>query len=59
MHQALVADRIGEDGGGVRGLSPLIILSEAMNRLANLQGASEPLNPIDHFDVIAGTGTGG
>lgn len=51
--------RLSVDGGGVRGLSSLLLLSEIMNRLRDLEGADQPLNLIDYFDVIAGTGTGG
>ncbi|KAG9087196.1 hypothetical protein FRC06_002686 [Ceratobasidium sp. 370] len=47
------------DGGGVRGLSALIILGALMERLQRILGLSEPPNPCDHFDLIAGTGTGG
>ncbi|CAE6455458.1 unnamed protein product [Rhizoctonia solani] len=48
------------DGGGIRGLSSLLLLKEVMARLQNLEGqGTEPVNPADWFDVIAGTGTGG
>jgi hypothetical protein len=40
-------------------MSSLILLNEAMERLKGLEGSKDPLNPADHFDVIAGTGTGG
>ncbi|KAL5637740.1 hypothetical protein ACGC1H_002111 [Rhizoctonia solani] len=46
------------DGGGVRGLSSLIILQEIMNRVAN-KNAGEKVHPYEYFDFIAGTGTGG
>ncbi|CAE6524223.1 unnamed protein product, partial [Rhizoctonia solani] len=46
------------DGGGVRGLSSLIILQEIMRRVGNAKGSAEA-QPHEHFDVIAGTGTGG
>ncbi|CAE6521936.1 unnamed protein product [Rhizoctonia solani] len=45
------------DGGGVRGLSSLIILQEMMLRIQNAYAIS--VDPHEHFDVIAGTGTGG
>ncbi|CAE6536450.1 unnamed protein product [Rhizoctonia solani] len=45
------------DGGGVRGLSSLLLLREVMSRIESLKG--EPVKPADWFDVIAGTGTGG
>ncbi|CAE6511106.1 unnamed protein product, partial [Rhizoctonia solani] len=44
------------DGGGIRGLSELILISETMNRLG---GGSKGFLPADYFDVIAGSGTGG
>ncbi|CAE6368910.1 unnamed protein product, partial [Rhizoctonia solani] len=45
------------DGGGVRGLSSLIILQEIMRRIQNKK--SGEVHPYEHFDIIAGTGTGG
>lgn len=50
---------MGKDGGGVRGLSSLMLLSEGMKRLERFEGVDKSLNPFDYFDVIAGTGTGG
>ncbi|KEP51233.1 kinesin light chain [Rhizoctonia solani 123E] len=46
------------DGGGVRGLSSLIILQEIMRRVENARGGVT-IHPHEYFDVIAGTGTGG
>ena len=43
------------DGGGVRGLSALMILKELMEK-AN---PDSPPKPCDYFDMIGGTGTGG
>ncbi|CAE7228307.1 unnamed protein product, partial [Rhizoctonia solani] len=45
------------DGGGVRGLSSLLILHEIMRRIRNAEAIN--LDPYEHFDIIAGTGTGG
>jgi len=52
------------DGGGVRGYSMLIILQELMHRtFVEIEGRApkrhEIPRPCDHFDLIAGTGTGG
>lgn len=52
------------DGGGVRGYSMLIILQELMHRtFVECEGRApkrhEIPKPCDHFDLIAGTGTGG
>jgi hypothetical protein len=52
------------DGGGVRGYSMLIILQELMHRtFVEVEGRApkrhEIPKPCDHFDLIAGTGTGG
>ncbi|CAE6386611.1 unnamed protein product [Rhizoctonia solani] len=48
------------DGGGARGLSSLVVLREIMHRINSKseQGVGL-LEPHQHFDVIAGTGTGG
>ena len=51
------------DGGGVRGLSSLILLRGLMERVAVAKGISSDNNvairPSDFFDLIIGTGTGG
>ncbi|CAE6492062.1 unnamed protein product [Rhizoctonia solani] len=47
------------DGGGVCGLSSLIVLKEVMNRLEGLRGDNMAPKPADCFDLIAGSGTGG
>ncbi|KAF7719453.1 Uncharacterized protein PECH_005264 [Penicillium ucsense] len=52
------------DGGGVRGYSMLIILQEIMYRTYVECEGKPPRRdqipkPCDHFDLIAGTGTGG
>ncbi|KAF2815263.1 FabD/lysophospholipase-like protein, partial [Mytilinidion resinicola] len=49
------------DGGGVRGLSSLLILQRIMHVLekkAGLEG-EQPPRPCEYFDIIAGTSTGG
>jgi patatin-like phospholipase/acyl hydrolase len=44
------------DGGGVRGLSSLLILQALLSQ----EGTSEPsLRPCDVFDLICGTSAGG
>ena len=43
------------DGGGVRGLSSLIILAQLM---ATINPDASP-KPCDYFDMIGGTSTGG
>lgn len=45
------------DGGGVRGLSPIIILKEIMKAVN--RGRASKLNPHEVFDLIGGTSTGG
>ncbi|KAI9836873.1 MAG: hypothetical protein M1819_001038 [Sarea resinae] len=52
------------DGGGVRGYSMLILLQELMHRTyVEIEGRAPRRDqipkPCDHFDLIAGTGTGG
>jgi patatin-like phospholipase/acyl hydrolase len=43
------------DGGGVRGLSSLIILEQLMETV----DPDSPPKPCDYFDMIGGTNTGG
>lgn len=47
------------DGGGVRGLSSLLILKDMMIQLNSEREDSEILKPCDVFDLIGGTSTGG
>ncbi|KAI9811554.1 MAG: hypothetical protein M1832_000864 [Thelocarpon impressellum] len=52
------------DGGGVRGYSMLILIQELMYRTyVEIEGKApkrhEIPKPCEHFDLIAGTGTGG
>lgn len=43
------------DGGGVRGLSALIILQQLMETI----DPENPPKPCDYFNMIGGTSTGG
>ena len=43
------------DGGGIRGLSSLIILKQLMETI----NPDSPPKPCDYFDMIGGTSTGG
>lgn len=43
------------DGGGIRGLSSLMILEQLMQSI----DPDDPTKPCDQFDMIAGTSTGG
>jgi patatin-like phospholipase/acyl hydrolase len=47
------------DGGGVRGLSSLLILQDIMEELQKTTGETGTLKPCEHFDLICGTSTGG
>ncbi|KAH0544762.1 hypothetical protein FGG08_001129 [Glutinoglossum americanum] len=47
----------GSDGGGVRGLSSLVILRSLLGQVQAVVGV--PLNPHDIFDLVVGTSTGG
>jgi patatin-like phospholipase/acyl hydrolase len=47
------------DGGGVRGLSALLILREIMEEIERQSGADATPLPCQHFDLIGGTSTGG
>ena len=58
------ANHVYPDGGGVRGYSMLILLQELMYRTyVECEGKAPRRDqipkPCDHFDLIAGTGTGG
>ncbi|KAI9678308.1 MAG: hypothetical protein M1817_006254 [Caeruleum heppii] len=47
------------DGGGIRGVSELIILQQLMLDIKRSQGLADPPKPSDVFDLIGGTSTGG
>ena len=47
------------DGGGIRGVSELLILDEIMKRLQFDMGLAELPKPCDFFHLIGGTSTGG
>ena len=47
------------DGGGVRGLSSLLILREVMEEIGRRAETREPPLPCQYFDLIGSTGTGG
>lgn len=47
------------DGGGVRGLSSLLILREIMEEIRRRIKAAEAPLPCEYFDLIGGTSTGG
>ncbi|KAI5816070.1 acyl transferase/acyl hydrolase/lysophospholipase [Pyronema omphalodes] len=47
------------DGGGIRGISELIILEEIMFRIQSELGLREIPRPYEYFDLIGGTSTGG
>ncbi|KAJ7697704.1 FabD/lysophospholipase-like protein [Mycena rosella] len=47
------------DGGGIRGLSSLLILQGIMYRIKVEKGLEAPPLPCEYFDLIGGTSTGG
>ena len=47
------------DGGGVRGLSSLLILREIMEDIEQQTDAANTPRPCEYFDLIGGTSTGG
>ncbi|KLU92430.1 hypothetical protein MAPG_11376, partial [Magnaporthiopsis poae ATCC 64411] len=47
------------DGGGIRGLSSLLILEHIMEDIRKKEGLPEVPRPCKRFDLIGGTSTGG
>ncbi|KAL2263401.1 hypothetical protein VTK26DRAFT_6943 [Humicola hyalothermophila] len=47
------------DGGGVRGVSSLVILDEIMMKIQEIYNLPETPKPCEFFHLIAGTSTGG
>ncbi|KAG6906944.1 hypothetical protein DXG01_011277 [Tephrocybe rancida] len=50
---------LAPDGGGIRGLSTLLILETIMHRIKTEQHLEDTPLPCDYFDLIGGTSTGG
>jgi len=57
----MVAKRVlSLDGGGVRGISSLLILRELLCMVSGeLKDGPDPMLPLDVFNIIVGTSTGG
>lgn len=47
------------DGGGVRGISSLLILEHIMEKIRQKEGLDHVPKPCNRFDMIGGTDTGG
>lgn len=47
------------DGGGVRGLSSLLILKDLMYHIQQQRNLKDLPRPCEYFDMICGTSTGG
>lgn len=47
------------DGGGIRGVSELLILHEMMRRVQHDLKLAQLPRPCDYFHLIGGTSTGG
>ncbi|RAK77675.1 FabD/lysophospholipase-like protein [Aspergillus fijiensis CBS 313.89] len=47
------------DGGGIRGISSLLILERIMERIRDVKCLDEVPRPCEYFDLIGGTSTGG
>jgi len=50
---------LSPDGGGIRGLSPLLMLKEILHRIQQKRRLQELPRPCDIFDLAGGTSTGG
>ena len=50
---------IPTDGGGIRGLSELLIIEEIMERIKGSAKLDHVPRPSQYFDLIGGTSTGG
>jgi len=47
------------DGGGIRGISSLLILEDIMERIREVHRLDYTPRPCEYFDLIGGTSTGG
>ena len=47
------------DGGGIRGISSLLILENIMENIRKAEHLGRVPRPCEYFDLIGGTSTGG
>ncbi|EPQ54048.1 FabD/lysophospholipase-like protein, partial [Gloeophyllum trabeum ATCC 11539] len=47
------------DGGGLRGLSSLLVVERIMEETGKIAGRNTPVRPCEVFDMICGSSTGG
>lgn len=61
LHDQNLADctDILVDGGGIRGVSSLLILEHIMEKIRIAKGLECVPRPCDYFHLIGGTSTGG
>jgi patatin-like phospholipase/acyl hydrolase len=52
-------DNLVTDGGGVRGLSTILILKHIMRGINEFRSVNDKLEPCEVFDMMGGTSTGG
>jgi hypothetical protein len=55
------ANLLALDGGGIKGISSLVIIKAIMDKIGVLEKAdpAKPLKPADYFDLAGGSSTGG
>ena len=56
---AVPVNLLALDGGGIRGVSELVILNEIMRRIQHDLNLPSLPRPCDYFHLIGGTSTGG
>ena len=55
-----LANLLSLDGGGIKGISSLVIIKAIMDKVAEIEGgATTPRKPVDYFHLAGGTSTGG
>ncbi|KAI9827311.1 MAG: hypothetical protein M1826_006415 [Phylliscum demangeonii] len=59
VHFYLALSALTQHGGGIRGVSELVILDEIMKRIQRDRKLSDLPRPCDYFHLIGGTSTGG
>jgi patatin-like phospholipase/acyl hydrolase len=53
------SDLVLTDGGGIRGVSALLILESIMEKIPHDENLGRTPLPYEYFDIIGGTSTGG
>jgi patatin-like phospholipase/acyl hydrolase len=61
INKGETANLLALDGGGIKGISTLVIMQKIMDRVQEIENfdLDKPRKPAEYFDLAGGTSTGG